>query len=169
MFNAFPNDEREPLMKKLIVLGIGSPFGDDQLGWEIVKLLKQKQSLFQFFPDKLFLDYCDRPGVRLLELMKPAQTVFLIDAIKTGDKIGSLHIFKNQDIENMGSRLSTHAIGIAETMKIGAAMHELPENVILYGIEIGETPCQFNISKPIQETINKLSNQLEKELILVLQ
>lgn len=168
MFNAFPNDERESLMKKLIVLGIGSPFGDDQLGWEVVKLLQQKKSLVQFIPEKLFMDYCDRPGVRLLELMKPARTVILIDAIKAGDKIGALHIFKNQEIENIGSRLSTHAIGIAETMKIGAAMHELPENVILYGIEIGETPYQFNISKPIQVAINKLSDQLEKELILIL-
>lgn len=165
MFNTFFDYERGARMNELRVLGIGSPFGDDQLGWEVVKLLQQRATLSQFIPDRLHLAYCDRPGMQLLELMRHAQTVILIDAIKTGAVIGTLHQFKNQDIEAMSNSLSTHAFGIAEAMKMGAVLHELPPNVLLYGVEIGDISFQFNLSEPIIRAINDLSDQLEKDIL----
>ena len=54
-------------MSKLRVIGIGSPFGDDQLGWLVVRLLQQHPSLHQFTKDSLELLCSDRPGMYLLE------------------------------------------------------------------------------------------------------
>lgn len=155
-------------MIELHVLGIGSPFGDDQLGWEVVKLLQLKPALQPFIPNRLQLTYCDRPGMQLLELMRPAQTVFLIDAVKTGAALGTLQRFENEEIETVGSALSTHALGIAEAMKIGAALNTLPQTIILYGIDIDEVQFQFTLSKPIAKAVNTLTIQVESDIFNIL-
>ena len=152
-------------MSQLRVFGIGSPFGDDQLGWEVVKLLEQCLDLKPFIPDRLQLICCDRPGTHLLELMRDASIVFLIDAVKTGGVCGSLHHFKNQEIEAISNPLSSHAIGVAEVMKMGRALDELPSSVILYGIEIGDIYYQSNLSEPIIKAVKILSKQIKDDIL----
>lgn len=152
-------------MITLRVLGIGSPFGDDQLGWEVVKLLQQHPDLNQFLPDSLQFMCCDRPGINLLELMRDANTVFLIDAVKTGSIYGTLHRFKNQEIEAISSPLSSHALGVAYAIKMGRALDELPPNVILYGIEIGDIHPQNCFSKPSMQAIKMLSKQITNDIL----
>ena len=151
-------------MSELRVLGIGSPFGDDQLGWEVVKLLEQFPDLNPFIPGQLQLIYCDRPGMYLLELMRGANTIFLIDAVKTGSVCGTLHRFKNQEIEAVNSPLSSHALGIAYAIKMGRALDELPPNVILYGMEIGDIYYQSSLADPIMKAVKVLSKQIKDDI-----
>ena len=152
-------------MNKLRVLGISSPFGDDQLGWEVVKLLQQCPALNQFTSDQLQFICCDRPGMHLLELMRDANTVFLIDAVKTDSVCGTLHRFKNQEIETVNSPLSSHALGVANAIKMGRALDELPSNLILYGIEIGDTYDQSHLSKHIIKAVKTLSEQITNDIL----
>ena len=155
-------------MIALRVLGIGSPFGDDQLGREVIKLLQQQQKLHPYIPQDLELIYCDRPGIYLLELMRNARCVFLIDAIKSGADIGTIHYFKNKEIEQLERSLSTHSIGIAEAMLMGSALHALPQNVILYGLEIGDVLCEFSLTTPIIDAIHTLSMQIAEDILSLL-
>ncbi len=152
-------------MSDLCVIGIGSPFGDDQLGWEVVKLLLQRPALQPFIPNPLQLLYCDRPGMYLLELMRDTQTVFIIDAVKTGAEIGSFHRFQNEEIAAITTTLSTHGLGVAEAMKMGATLQILPPTVILYGIEIDDIQLQFTRSEPIEQAVQKLVIRLEKDIV----
>ncbi len=155
-------------MTELRVLGIGSPFGDDQLGWEVVKLLQQKASLRHYIPHQLHLTCCDRPGMYLLELMRHAKTVFLIDAVITGATIGTLHCFKNEDIKDLSSTLSTHGLGIAEAMQMGAVLQELPKHITLYGAEIEGIQQPFSLSNPIKDAIESLAQRLETDILSAL-
>ena len=168
MFNTLSDHDSESHMIDLHVLGIGSPFGDDQLGWEVIKLLQQKATLWPFIPRQLHIACCDRPGMHLLELMRAAQTVFLIDAVKTGATVGTLHRFQNEEIENVNNSLSSHALGIAEAMKIGTILNILPQKIILYGVEINEVQLQFALSKPIIKAIKALSLQIESDILSAL-
>ncbi len=155
-------------MIELHVLGIGSPFGDDQLGWEVLRLLQQRTRLSHYIPQQLCLTCCDRPGMHLLELMRHAKNVFLIDAVKTGSSIGTLHSFENEEIEEIRGALSTHAIGVADVIKMGSILHNLPQQVILYGIEIGDVSVQFKITEPIILAIKKLSLRIEQDIMTFL-
>ena len=155
-------------MTELRILGIGSPFGDDQLGWAVVHLLQQQTSLHRFMPKQLQMTCCDRPGMHLLELMRNAKTVFLIDAIKSGAPLGTLHCVTNKQIEDVGNALSTHGLGIAEAMKMGAALNELPEQVVLYGIEIGEPQLQFTLSEAITKAIQDLAVRIDNDIFSTL-
>jgi len=152
-------------MIKLRVIGIGSPFGDDQLGWEVIKLLEKCLDLNSFPSSQLQLICCDRPGLYLLELMRDANTVFLIDAVVTGAECGTFHRFKNQEIEAIGNPLSSHALGVAYAIKMGRALDELPPTVILYGIEIGDIHHQSRLSTLIIQAIKTLSKQITNDIL----
>lgn len=155
-------------MTELLVLGVGSPFGDDQLGWETINVLQALTTLHQY-SSRLTLLSCDRPGVQLLELMKGASTVFIIDAVKTGAPMGSIHHFQNKEIEGLTSSLSSHAMGVAQAIELGRILNVLPTEIHLYGIEIGTLEFQFKMSKPILKAVNQLTVQIEKDILLILE
>ncbi|KTD14105.1 hydrogenase maturation protease [Legionella israelensis] len=148
-------------MNDIRVLGIGSPFGDDQVGWHVVNLLKQ-----QIGPDsgQLLITACDRPGTRILELMRSADKVFLIDAVMTGAPAGTLHYLKNEEIISFTNGLSTHGIGIIDAIEIGKALNELPKQIILYGIEIENVSKDFKLSKTLRRSIEETVDGLVKEI-----
>lgn len=151
-------------MKPILVLGIGSPFGDDQLGWQAIDLLKNRAEIQAFLKNQLHLEKCDRPGLNLLTLMQGAETVFLIDAIKSDGNEGALHRWENLEIEKMSRFISSHQIGVAEAIKLGRVLNQLPKNVILYGIEITEIGFE-KIAEPINQSLNLLVERLLFELV----
>lgn len=152
-------------MTELKVLGIGSPFGDDSLGWEVVTLLQQQAKLKSFTPERLQFIYCDRPGLHVLELLHDTKAVFLIDAIKSGGVAGSLFCLKNEEIEEVTATNSTHALGIGYALKMGKALNILPKEVVLYGIEIEDVLFQFKLSTSMMHAIVQLSVQVQKDII----
>ena len=152
-------------MSKLCVFGIGSPFGDDNLGFEVVKQLQQDADLKSLKPEKLHIQYLDRPGMHLLALMRNVNVVFLIDAVMTGASVGTLHRLENEEIHSAQSSFSTHSLGIAEVMSMGQALNDLPEKVVLFGIEIQEASCQFRLSKSVIKAINKLVTRIKTEIL----
>lgn len=154
-------------MNLIKVLGIGSPFGDDQVGWKIADALKMQISMHANIDPFVIIENHDRPGVRLIELMSEASTVFIIDAIKSKSEIGTIHRFKNNDIFELENRLSTHNMGVSEALLLGSALHALPDNIILYGIEIDSTAPGATLSQRVESAIEPLVVQLKNEIILI--
>lgn len=153
-------------MKKIKVLGIGSPFGEDDIGWKVVEQLKKKETI-QSKMSQLVIENCDRPGIRLLEYMQSFDTVFLIDAVVTGHSIGTVFRMQNETIEELKLILSSHEIGIAQALQLGRALNQLPKDVIFYGIEI--TALQTAERSPlIVSAMERLVRAIEKELISLL-
>lgn len=152
----------------LRVLGIGSPFGDDRLGWEVIHRLQQQLLLQCYIPQHLQFINCDRPGMRLIELMQGANPIILIDAVKSGAAIGTLHRFQNQEIESLNMGFSTHDIGVGEALKIGRALNALPELIIFYGIEIAEIDLQADLSTHLREAIEILVEKVQGEILTLL-
>lgn len=152
-------------MSKIKVLGIGSPFGNDQIGWEIIELLKQRKHIQQYIPKFLSIESHDRPGVRLLEIMKEANTIFLIDAVVSDNAIGTIYRFENEEIKELKCLLSTHGIGVAQTLELGRALNQLPNHIIFYGIEINSTELSCRISLLIESAIHQVVECIESEII----
>lgn len=148
-------------MTLIKVLGIGSPFGDDQVGWKIAEALKQQDGL----PSTVIIESHDRPGARLIDFMGNAELVFLIDAVQTGQEIGTVHRFENNEIDEIKNMISTHDMGIAQALQLGRALDVLPEQVVLYGVEIGPVTLDFILSEPIKRAIYQAVTLLTIELI----
>lgn len=148
-------------MIELKVLGIGSPFGMDQLGWEVIKTLQEDPSLLQYQASQLHLAYHDRPGIGLLELMSQTQTVFLVDAMVGDCGDFQLHCLEDDALEQIEQATSSHQLGVAEVIQIGKVLDCLPEKIKFYGIEV---PA---IEKKLQspEALKPLILQLSKTII----
>lgn len=142
------------------VLGIGSPFGDDQIGWKVAEALAARVRISRF----LSVESHDRPGIRLIELMRDADTVFIIDAIKSGNPAGHIHRFENDDVFDTGNSLSTHGFGLAQTLQLGKALDALPNEIILYGVEIDDISTGSAISQCVEVAIEQVVLLLKQDI-----
>lgn len=122
-------------LDSVLVIGIGSPQGSDSLGWDVIKTLQQDKVLSQ--QPGLSLLYMDRPGIQLLDVMKSSDRVILVDAVSTAQPLGSLVRLAVDDIKAGNSMMSTHGIGLAETLAIGRTLQQLPHQVLVLGLETG--------------------------------
>ncbi|HAT1595612.1 TPA: hydrogenase maturation protease [Legionella pneumophila] len=151
-------------MSLIKILGIGSPFGDDQVGCLAADCLKAELSKEQYISKSVCIESHDRPGLRLIELMNSAKVAFLIDAVKSGCAIGTIHRLKNNEIFAFQNRLSTHEMGVAEALQIGQSLNDLPEDIILYGIEIDNTTFNTALSKSVKKAMREVVIQIKKEI-----
>jgi hydrogenase maturation protease len=114
------------------VVGVGSPFGGDRLGWWLVERL---QPLLQ--GEAVELIKLDRPGAALAEWFSAFQQVILIDAVATAEEGEDLLLLdRTQLIACAEGRLSTHAIGVADAVSLAEVLGTLPEQFLCIGVPL---------------------------------
>jgi hydrogenase maturation protease len=114
---------------KPLVLGVGSPFGADRVGWCAVEALRPRLG------DALVFECCDRPGARLLPLMRGRCCVIIIDAL-LGATPGSLHVLQAADlVRDAGT--AVHGFGVADALALAEALGDLPPRLVLIGVGVG--------------------------------
>lgn len=152
-------------MQPVKVLGIGSPFGDDRLGWVVVEHLFEHPEI----KDRpVEIKALDRPGMRLLEEFHPTQTILLIDAIQSGKSTGSLHCIKKEALFTLSSPSSSHSLGVAEALNMAEAMGTMPEQIMLFALEIEPgLNMGTELSDPIKNQIPKLIDEVVDQIVKV--
>ncbi len=127
-------------MSPVCILGIGSPFAGDDLGWLLAKAL-ERAGLPRYFPaGMVHITLCDRPGSLLLPAMRGACLAILLDAMRSGAPPGTLRRMDMLELDDSAGLLSSHGFGVAEALALGRALEELPPRVLIYGIESGQAP-----------------------------
>ena len=118
------------------MLGIGSPFGDDRVGWEVAETLQQDPWVAA--RNDLAVLACDRPGAVLVELLQGAELAILIDAVQAGLDPGTVLSFEGADLHTQfGVLPSSHGFGLAAALELAKALGDLPAELVVFGIEIG--------------------------------
>ena len=126
------------LLAPLRVIGVGSPFGADRLGWETVQLLQRRPVLASLQPACLSLLQLDRPGAALLDYLSGAEEVIILDAMKNGGRPGQLLRLTGEAVGQAPVKLSSHGFGLRETLNLARVLGESPGQTWLMGIEVGE-------------------------------
>ena len=145
---------------KLKIIGVGSPFGDDRVGWATAEKLKSS-SICLSEKDKIDISILDRPGAALITHWQDADAVILIDAVQSGAAPGTLHILSADDIDTNTQLTSSHGFGIASTVALARSLDELPEYFYLCGIEIDPTNLGEDLGICVREAINPLVDRIE--------
>ena len=141
------------------VIGIGNEWrGDDAVG------LLAARGLQGLVSDRAEVVEAESAGVELLELMKGVGAVLLIDAVRSGQAPGTIHRLDASAGPVAPSLFprSTHAVGVAEALELARTLGVLPNKVIVYGIEAGDT----NIGHPLSPAVG---HALDEVVELVLQ
>jgi len=126
-------------VNNILVAGIGSPFGADQLGWQVIDAL-QDHAQNDTGLTRCKFSKLDRPGAGLVDTLQGYQRVIMIDAVQAGKPRGTLVQLDAEQISEQSSGLSSHNFGVAEAIALARAMGVLPEDIVLFGLDAGDNP-----------------------------
>ncbi len=122
----------------ILVLGIGSPFADDQAGWLVADKLKSVDQLqFKMKIGELVIESENRPGLNLLDwLQRGYQKIYLVDMVKTNlAETGNLYELQAKDIIGFSGMLSSHNLGVSPSLALAEVLGYDISNITFLGIE----------------------------------
>ncbi len=149
-----------PRSSSIRIIGLGNDLrGDDAVGLLTVRRLRHT------IGDRAEVIEAGMVGVDLIELMKGASAVILIDAARSGKAPGSIYRL-DASVSPIGGQVfprSSHAIGVSEAIELARAMDVLPATVIVYGVEVGTTEVGQPLSPPMGEALDQVVKQIIQE------
>ncbi len=130
------------------IIGVGSPFGADRLGWEAVDHLQTRTE------DGCELIKLDRPGPGLLRYLEGAQQVVIIDAVVQGCAAGEPVLVSLETLADPAELTSCHGFGVAEALALAQTLGSLPARIDLIGIGAGQNLTELPVlNTPLLESL----------------
>jgi hydrogenase maturation protease len=119
-----------------LIVGLGSPHGDDRLGWIAVDRLRKR------LPDGISAHQV-QGGLELLECLDGQDAAVVIDAAAPAGRPGTVRSFAWPCTElALSSPMSSHGLGLVEALHLAEALGRLPRRVRIYTIEARDiSPC----------------------------
>jgi hydrogenase maturation protease len=116
-----------------LILGLGSPHGDDQLGWVAIDRMRPR------LPAGTYAHKI-RGGFDLIEYLEGHDTAVVIDAASPAGRPGSIRSFTWPCPELVHCiLLSSHGLGLVEAIQLTEALGRLPQHLKIYTIEARDT------------------------------
>lgn len=155
---------------KTLILGIGSPFGDDAAGWLVCDKLAQNQALKKLIHNgKLVIEATDRPGLNLLTWLEADyQQIILIDMVKTSqNQPGAIYRLTASEIIGFSGILSSHSLGLSSALAMAEALNIPIQHVLFWGIEGSLHQPQDNVSDKVLVAVEKICDQILHNQVLL--
>ncbi len=156
---------------KVLVLGIGSPFADDQAGWLVADQLSHLESLKEHLASgKLHIESENRPGLDLLIwLQQDYEHIILVDMVKTNLlETGNIYVLQAKEIIGFSGMLSSHNLGVSPSLALAEVLGIKIDNIIFFGIEGERYRPEEVMSEMMKDAANKVTLQVEEQLLRLL-
>jgi hydrogenase maturation protease len=118
------------------VIGLGSPFGDDQAGWRVIDLLRSRGL------SGVDLIALDRPGQSLITWLPGVDWLILVDAVSSDTPLGGIIRLDPSRLDETSTSISSHGLHIDEALQLASTLDSLPPRVDIYGIQVGQPDMQ---------------------------
>jgi len=134
-----------------LVVGLGSPHGDDQLGWVVVDRLRPR------LPAGITADKV-HGGLELLECLEGHEAAVVIDAAAPAGRPGTIRSFAwpSTKLAHCGP-WSTHGLGLVQALQLAETLGRLPQRVNIYTIEAQDTspgaPLSGNVAQRLDAVV----------------
>ena len=149
-----------PHSSAIRVIGLGNGMrGDDAVGLLAARRLRQEVG------DRVEVIEAEMAGVDLIELMKGAHSVILIDAARSGQAPGTIHRL-DASAGPIGGQIfprSSHALGMVDALELARAMGTLPATVIVYGVEASNVDAGQPLSPAVALALDEVVEQIVQE------
>lgn len=146
--------------KPIRIIGLGNAFkGDDAVG------LLAARRLRALVGDRTEVVEADMAGVEIVDWMKGAQAVILIDAVRSGQRPGTIHRL-DASAGPISTRIcphSSHAVSALDALELARALGLLPPKVIVFGIEAGDTEAGRPLSQPVTRALDEVVERVLRE------
>jgi hydrogenase maturation protease len=147
--------------ESVLVIGVGNPDrGDDAVGLLVAREVAQL--------GLAGVDVVESQGdvSQLLELFQRHHTVFVIDAIGSGNPAGTIFCFEANGalLPRNFSSGSTHALGLAVAIDLAQTLNQLPPRLMVLGV-VGQnfaigSPASSAVEKAIPEVVDRISKEI---------
>lgn len=127
-------------MTAVRIIGIGSPFGEDRSGWAAIDYLRANHLAASYPDHDISLDCCTTPASELMPLFHGTQLAIVIDAMQTGLPAHSIRRFDMQSPDRWPGLCSSHGLGVREMVQLAVSLGELPDKLVVLGIEMTDKP-----------------------------
>src|SRR6266699_209167 len=144
-----------------LLIGIGNEYrGDDGAGLAICRELKRRALA------GASVIACASDGAVLLEMLKTANRVILIDAVSSGARAGTIYRFDAlaEHIPLRFSFQSTHSLGVAEAVGLARTLDQLPPYLIVYAIEGKNFTTGVGLSPEVEEAAQQVVELVIREV-----
>jgi hydrogenase maturation protease len=122
-------------LSRTAIIGIGSPHKGDEPGWQMIDQLLQNKTITALKQKGLSLFKLDRPGIALVENIKPYDHVLIVDAIKSNnDAEQSFICVDASQFISKSSQVSSHEAGVFESIALLESLQLTPEQLVVFGI-----------------------------------
>lgn len=149
-----------PHSSAIRIIGLGNGMrGDDAVGLMAARRLRQEVG------DRVEVIEAEMAGIDLMELMKGAPIVIIIDAARSGQVPGTIHRL-DASAGPIGGRIfprSSHALGMVDAMELARAMGTLPATVIVYGVEADNIEAGQPLSPAVTKALNEVVEQIVQD------
>ena len=150
-------------MIKTLILGIGSPFGDDRAGWLVVEKLEQHSAIIPMVAKGvLTLEVADRPGINLINwLLTGYERIILIDMVRTNlEALGSIYKLQANEIIGFSGMLSSHSLGVSASLALAKELGINIDNVEFWGIEGSIVLPESEVSQAILTGVSQVLQKI---------
>ena len=147
---------------KLLVIGVGNRYRrDDGVGPLLTERLRQ------LGPDELRVIEHSGEFTSLMELIRGAESVIIVDAVDSGASPGTIHRFDptNEIMPRELFHTSTHTAGVAEAVELMRAIGQLPRRLKIYGIEAGDVSPGMGLSAEVDRAADEVKELIAADLV----
>ncbi len=147
----------------MVIIGVGNPWrGDDAAGPAVIDRLRDRVG------SGVALIESEGEPSRLLDSFALADRVILIDAIRTGAELGTVHHFNGSELpDDLGTGRSTHLVDLVDTIALGKVLGRLTGTLEFIGIEGASyepgTPMCPEVEAAVARTAEQLLVTADKE------
>ena len=143
------------------LVGVGNPYRrDDGVGRYIVRhpLLKHRSGVW--------ITETPEDTTGLMDFWKTAGTVYLFDAVFSGNTPGRIYRFNpiQNPLPRDLFRLSTHVLGLVEVIELSRALDQLPDELVVFGIEGKDMGLGRHLSRETEQAALKVIRRVLEEI-----
>ncbi len=147
---------------RTLVIGVGNRHRrDDALGLETAERVEARlRGRARVVP-------FDGESTGLLDLWSGAGLVVLVDALRSRGHPGRIHRFDGDlaDLLSEEPTASTHALSVGEVWRLGASLGQLPERLVVFGVEGEQFAPGIGLSPAVARSMDALSDAVVAEVL----
>jgi hydrogenase maturation protease len=133
--------------------------GDDAAGPVVIDRLVGR------VPDTVVLVESVGDATHLLDTWRDARLAVVVDAVVSGGVPGSVHRIDGlAGFPASWRSASTHLIGVLEAIDLGDALDMLPDELVVYGIEIGRVEAGVMLSPEVDAAVDRVAEMIGVEM-----
>jgi hydrogenase maturation protease len=145
------------------VLGLGNILlSDEGVGVRVIERLLERYN----FPEGVRVMDGGTLGLKLLPDVEDATRLLVVDAVQARQPPGTLMRLTSDDIPIFldTSKISPHQESLQDILALATLRGALPEEVILWSVQIGSMEVSLELSPPVAAQVDVLAGKVLEEL-----